>query len=322
MLMDGFRRGSMNLVTGYPGTGKSVIGYHFIDTGLKARQSCLLLSIKDTPEEILAQAESLGMLWNVAHASGLLRIVHYHPTGLCVEEMIDNLVKQLGRQPAERIVLESINDLWTAVKDLERVRDHVLILASLFRASGATAILINQTHQMGGASGAASQDYSDLASCVIQLSLAESDGELRRFVGIRKHSGSDHAKELREYFIDSTGFRVEHKAAGLSGILTGQTQGALRQVADEVLPSLDEISAILRDIMESEETPSPLQQKLRGARSNLGLLDILLREHFGVTEFHKLAEMMNSPEYQSKSNAGPRMTNSHGDFVAHFGLVS
>ncbi len=38
--------------------------------------------------------------------------------------------------------------------------------------------------------------------------------------------------------------------------------------------------------------------------NNLGLLDILLREHFGVTEFHKLAEMMNSPEYQSKPNAG------------------
>ena len=89
---------------------------------------------------------------------------------------------------------------------------------------------------------------------------------------------------------------MECKAIGLSGILTGQTQGALRRVADEVLPSLDQASEILQDITESSETPELLIQKLQTARSNLGLLDFLLREHFGVTEFQKLAELMNATD--------------------------
>ena len=300
MLMEGFRSGSINLVLGCPGTGKSVIGYHFLDSGLKARQSCLLLSLKDTAEEILVQAESLGMLWNVAHASGLLRIVRYHPSGLCVEEMIDDLLKALQGRPAERFVLDSVTDLFAAVKEPERVRDYVLVLSNLLRTAGATSVLLNQTLQMGGSSGVVSEDFSELSSCVIQLSIAESDGELRRFVGIRKHTGSDHAKELREFTIDGSGFHVERKAIGLSGILTGQTQGALRQVADEVLPSLDEVSEIIREVTESHAAPEPILQKLYTARSNLGLLDVLLREHFGVTEFQKLAEMMNATEPSSE----------------------
>ena len=147
---------------------------------------------------------------------------------------------------------------------------------------------------MGGDAGGDANDFTDLAGAIIQLSMAESDGELRRFVGIRKHRGSEHAKELREFLIDSFGFRVERKAVGLSGILTGQTQGSLRQVSEEVLPSLEDVAESLRALTDASETPESVRKKLREARSNLGLVDVLLREHFGVTEFHKLAEEMES----------------------------
>jgi circadian clock protein KaiC len=303
MLMGGVHAGSSNLVVGYPGTGKSVIGYHFIDTGLKSLQPCFLLSIKDTPEEILSQAQSLGMDWQSDFDLGLLRIKHFHPSGLCVEEMLDALMKALDEQPADRFVFDSINDLATAVKNPDRVRDDVVILSSLLRSALSTSLFLTQTQQMGGSAVGVSQDFSDLASCVIQLSMAESDGELRRFVGVRKHTGSDHAKELREFLIDNHGFHVEKKAIGLSGILTGQTHGSLSQVADNVLPSLDEVSETLREVTESAEAPEALLQKLRSARSNLGLLDILLREHFGVTEFNKMAEMMDFDDPASTSPA-------------------
>ena len=143
---------------------------------------------------------------------------------------------------------------------------------------------------MGGDAGGSEHDYADLAECVIQLSMAESEGELRRFVGVHKHRGSDHAKELREFHIGSFGFRVERKAVGLSGILTGQTQGNLRQAGEEVLPSLDKVAELLRTLIEAGGTPQSIRDQLRDARSNLGLVDVLLREHFGLTAFHQLTE--------------------------------
>ncbi|MFN8009025.1 MAG: ATPase domain-containing protein [Terriglobia bacterium] len=290
MLEGGFWSGTLNLAVGYPGTGKSVIAQHFIDAGLRRSEPALLLSIKNTPEQILDQASSLSMNWSDAYISGLLRILHFHPSGLCVEEMFQVLVENMREGKPKRLVFDSVNDLWSAVKDEDRIRDYVLVLKSLFEAFGTTTIMMNETSQMGGSPSSDAQDYAHLASCVIQLSMAESEGELRRFIGIRKHTGSNHAKELREFHIDSRGLRVERKATGLSGILTGQTQGALRQVADEVLPSLDQVADLLRAVSDSEEPSNDTQQKIQAARSNLGLLDVILREHFGVTQFHKLSE--------------------------------
>jgi circadian clock protein KaiC len=290
MLSGGFLKASLNLVAGYSGTGKSVIGYHFLDTGLKAGERVLLVSLKSSPEHILSQAESLGMFWRDAQRSGMLTIRHYHTTGLCVEQLIDEVLQHTWLRGPVRVVFESTSDLWNASRDKDSVRDTLVLLRSIFESSGITALVTDQAHQMGGDAGSGEHNYADLAECVIQLSMAEGEGELRRFVGVHKHRGSDHAKELREFHIGPFGFRVERKAVGLSGILTGQTHGNLRQAGEEVLPSLDKVADLLRTLIEATGTPQSIRDQLKDARSNLGLVDVLLREHFGITAFHQLAE--------------------------------
>jgi circadian clock protein KaiC len=305
MLSGGFLKASLNLASGYSGTGKSVIGYHFLDAGLKAGEPVLLVSLKSSAEQILTQAESLGMFWRDAERSGLLNIRHYHTTGLCVEQMIDEILQHTRSRTPARVLFESTSDLWNASREKESVRDTLLLLRSIFESFGITALVTDQAHQMGGDSGGRHHDYADLAECVIQLSMAESEGELRRFVGVHKHRGSEHAKELREFYIGPFGFRVERKAVGLSGILTGQTQGALRQVGEEILPSLDKVVDLLRALIEGVGTPQETRDHLKEARSNLGLVDVLLREHFGVTAFHQLAEETEVPETSVPLSADP-----------------
>jgi circadian clock protein KaiC len=295
MLAEGFWQDTLNLVVGYPGTGKSVIGYHFIQAGLKEGERCLLVSLKSSPEQILTQAQSLTMRWHEALDKESLDIMHFSRTNLCAEEIMDQLIKHIRACKPQRLVFDSADDLWTASRDTEQMRNFLTILGSVCEYAGITTLVTNQTQTMGGMTSD-QQDYTSLANCVIQLSLAESDGQLRRFIGVRKHVGSDHAKELREFQIDQFGLRVERKASGLSGILTGQTQGALSQVADEVLPSLDELSEILQSAADSSETPDSVRGRLRSARMNLGFIDVLLREHFGVTTFHSLAEDTAPPQ--------------------------
>jgi circadian clock protein KaiC len=290
MLSGGFLKASLNLVAGYSGTGKSVIGYHFLDTGLRAGERVLLVSLKSSPEHILSQAESLGMFWRDAQRSGMLAIRHYHTTGLCVEQLIDEILQHTRQQAPVRVLFESTSDLWNASRDKDSVRDTLVLLRSIFESSGITALVTDQAHQMGGDAGSGEHNYADLAECVIQLSMAEGEGELRRFVGVHKHRGSDHAKELREFHIGPFGFRVERKAVGLSGILTVRLRGNPRQAGEEVLPSLDKVADLLRTLIEAAGTPQSIRDQLKDARSNLGLVDVLLREHFGITAFHQLAE--------------------------------
>lgn len=290
MMDSGFLPGTLNMLSGYSGTGKSILAGHFIDEGLNNDAPCLIISINETPEDIIRNMKSVGMDWQQDYDSGKLIIMHFHPVGLIVEEMLNEMLHVIRTHTPQRMILDSVDSLWSAIRDEDQLRDFVMVLGCMLEASGTTSLLLHESRDMGG-SDDDSKDFAFIAKCVIQLSMAETEGELRRFVGIRKHAGSDHAKELRELVIDAEGAHVRNKVIGLSGILTGQTHGALSNVADEVIPSLEQITGALSDSLGNPDAlPEPVRQKLTDARSQVGMLDVLLREHFGLTAFHKLAD--------------------------------
>ena len=162
MLDGGFLCGTMNLVAGHPGTGKSVIAQHFLNAGLQASETCLLLSIRNTPDQVLAQASRLNMDWSEAYADGRLRILHFHPTDLCVDKMLTKLVESIRAACPRRLVFDSIDDLWTAASEEDLVRGNILVLARMFEAAGTTSIMLNEMHQQGTESPGG-LDYARLA---------------------------------------------------------------------------------------------------------------------------------------------------------------
>jgi circadian clock protein KaiC len=209
MLQGGVWKGSLNLLSGQPGTGKSVIANHFLEAGLSGGEPGLLLSIRSTPEQVLAQAAALGMRWEAPYRDGTLAILNFHPSSLCPEKMLDDLMSHIRKRQPARLVFDSIDDLWSAVKDRDRVQDIVFVLATLFDAAGTTSLIMNERRHIGGTRAGEVPDYSHLARCVIQLSTVSDGARLRRFVTIGKHAGSDHSKELQPYEIDERGCCVE-----------------------------------------------------------------------------------------------------------------
>lgn len=208
MLHGGMWSRSLTIVSGQPGTGKSVAAYHFLEEGIKSGEPGVLLSVRSPAEHILAQAASLGIEWDAALESGLLRIVHFPPSGLCVERMENELLRQLRRNPPARLVFDSIDDLWSVLRDPDRVRDHVLLLATLFEAAGTTSIMMHELRARSAAGAGSDQDYGYLADCVLQLTIVEEGSDLRRFVRVKKIMDSDHDKSVREYAIDHHGIHI------------------------------------------------------------------------------------------------------------------
>jgi circadian clock protein KaiC len=286
MLGGGVWNGSVNLIAGTPGTGKSVLGYHFLDTGLRAGESVMLVSMRNSAPKVLHHVTSLGMNWDTHLQSAKLRIREILPIGTSLEAVLNEIYQQLREVRPGRLVLDSIDDLWGIAWDDDRVRDALLVLTEMVESAGTTTVVLHEMRPQDGVTEVRS-DYADVASCVMQVTLVEAGGELRRFFGIRKFSGGDHAKELREFTIDGTGMHVDRKPQGLTGILSGNTSGTLSDIAERVIPTLEELTESVREL---EEASVVDPAKVRELRAKLGLMDVLLREHFGVTSFHTLAD--------------------------------
>ncbi|MEM7243766.1 MAG: ATPase domain-containing protein [Acidobacteriota bacterium] len=208
MMSGGVLSGTFNLGTGTPGTGKSVLAHHYINAGLTRNETALLVTLRSSPQEVLEQAASVGMDWEPALEDGRLRIQHHSPTGLCVEQLEQELCAELQRFPPDRIVFDSVGDLWVALRDADRVHDHVVVLSRLFKSAGATTFLMQEQRSGDQGRGTDVDDYAALSSCVVQMTMEMNEGRMRRYVGVPKFAGGEHAKDLREYEIDRHGLRV------------------------------------------------------------------------------------------------------------------
>lgn len=288
MLFGGFYPGVLNLLNGCPGSGKSVIAGQFLDEGLKRGETVLMATGKGTSQSIIQQMASIGLNWKTPLQDSRLQILNFQLNNSCVESIISSLINYFTRYNISRLVFDSLDDIWSMVRDENRFRNYVRLLATLFESTGATTLALKETQNMGGMGG--DENIAVLASCVIQLSMSENNGNINRFISIKKHAGSDHAKELMEINIDKKGCHILEKASGLSGILTGNAQGSLTRISRSAVESLDELTAIFYNLMDSNMLPSETRNQLEGGWKSLSKLDIMLKEHFGISNFQKLAE--------------------------------
>lgn len=289
MLHGGLWKGSFNLLVGYPGTGKSVLAHHFVNTGLRSEENCLIVTLGNSAERLLSQARSLGMNWDEDVEADRLRVLQLEPIHLSADTMLNSILEAVSSFRPTRFVFDSLNDLGK-VEQPGALNEIVLLLSVMLEASAATSLLLHTSNEMGGGSSDEIYDFSYISSAVIQLSMAETESELRRFASVRKHFGSGHAKELRELTIDEAGVHLDRKATGLTGILRGHALGARTNLAEEVVPVLDQLSALMRDLMEKDDVAESRLKELREARARLGFLDVALREHFGLTRLTEEAE--------------------------------
>jgi len=259
MLRGGLWNGSLNLVAGQPGTGKSVVAHYFLDEGLRAGETVLLLSMKNTPEEILAQTSYLGLHWEEAYRAGRLRIHYHDPVSLLVEQVMDELVRDIRRTHPCRLVLDSIDDLWTAVKDEDRVRDYVLMLAALFQAAGTTSILLNEIRGSADVDGGDARDYSYIASTVVRLTNTNTGEEMQRQLRVTKHTASDHSGRVAEYLIDHEGFRI---LDGGTCVLPASPAAGVAGPAPAPNPAVAEPAPAPKPAMTAPSAPAPVVEPI------------------------------------------------------------
>jgi circadian clock protein KaiC len=239
MLHGGLIPGSSAIVSGYAGCGKSVLSNHFLSNGLKDNERGLFLSLKGNAESIVSNVETIGLDWHSHIDSGRLRIMHFEPLGICLEEIVYRLILEMQRIKPGRFVFDSVDCLAQIALSDVHFREHLMLIADILRTAGVTSLFLLDARSMGGEYDDAMLWFTHESACSIKFSMAEIEGTLRRFIAIMKHAGSDHAKELREIGHQTTmDFRCNTQLPDCREFSPARLSGPLSSLSGNILPTL------------------------------------------------------------------------------------
>ena len=105
LLSGGFPRNSVTLVSGTPGSGKTIMCFHYIEEGLKKGERCLFLTSDDRIENIVKQAWEFGFDFKSAMDNGRLKFIYVDLDRSGIHKEIDDEIKN---NDYTRVVLDSL----------------------------------------------------------------------------------------------------------------------------------------------------------------------------------------------------------------------
>ena len=260
----GFFRGSSILLTGTPGTGKTIIASNFAQAAARRGERVLFFSFEESPNQIVRNMHSIGLSLEPLVKRGLLRFHAARPSLYGLEMHLATMFKEISTFQPRVVIMDPITSLMDAGTDSEG-KGMVTRLIDYLKAGQVTSLFTSLT-QGGHALQQSETAMSSLMDAWVLLQDFEGNGERNRVLYVLKARGMAHSNQIREFLISDRGIDVVDAYIGVSGVLTGSArvaQGALEKAA--VLANQQEAATLKREV---ERKRSALDRQISGLRSD------------------------------------------------------
>ena len=208
MLGGGLPVGTSIMVSGLPGSGKTILALHVAYAALNRGERVVHVSFEENPEQLLNGAASLGMDFRPYVASGAFTLEHMSLLELDVDSYVLELQQSILKAKAQFLVIDSVSCFETSIGDERKYADHVWGLVNLCKTIGVTAILTHEATNSGLGTELSDVGISFIVDNVVHLRYAEADGLVKRFLRVCKMRYTDHDMGVREFSITSRGMSV------------------------------------------------------------------------------------------------------------------
>jgi len=223
LLHGGLERGTITIISGPSGVGKTTLGLQFMKEAAGRGEHSLIYTFEEGVETITRRAENVHIPVKAMLTRGTLAITAVEPLHFTPDEFAHRVRSDAQQMDAEIIMIDSVSGYSVALQGEDLVT-HLHSLCKYLQNRGITVILINEVQDIVGHFQVTDVGISYMADTIIFLRYIELRGQLRRAIGVLKKRLSDFEKTLREYRITTYGIRVGKPLSELRGILTGFPQ--------------------------------------------------------------------------------------------------
>jgi circadian clock protein KaiC len=203
----GLFRGSTTLLLGSSGTGRTVLGLHFLENGAQDEEKCLYISFEEGRPQVFNSAKSLGWDFAKHEEKGRMKVVAWNPESMPIEFYLKEIRRVVDDWKPQRVVIDSVTPLVSHV-DEQRFRRFISSLNAHLKRAGVTSVINYTTGASLESVIAAESDLAVLADNIIVMRFAEEAMGKEREVIVAKTRASAHDETVRKYLIDSNGIRI------------------------------------------------------------------------------------------------------------------
>ncbi len=225
----GLYRGSLALVSGTAGTGKTSVATAFADAACRRGERCMYFAFEESAQQVIRNMRSIGLDLGRWVEKGLMKIIGQRPTVHGLEHHLMTMQFMIDDFDPAAVVVDPVTNL-TQVGAISEVRATLARLVDHLKSRNITVLFTSLTP------GAADEEMtnvgiSSLADTWLLLQNLETAGERNRAITILKSRGMAHSNQVREFLLTGKGIDLVDVYIGPEGVLTGSAR--VSREADE-----------------------------------------------------------------------------------------
>jgi len=223
MLRGGVRSGSVTMLLGSSGSGKTLLGMQFLSEGIRRGERVVYFGFYERPEAILAKCQRVGIGGlKEGVERGLAQIVWHRPVEGVLDELGESLIRTLRTTRPQRLFLDGVEGLERAADFPERMSHVYSAIAQELESLGVTALYSTETRELFARTiEVPINGLSAATQNIILLRHIEHRAAMLRVIAILKIRDDDYDARMREIRFTDDGILLLDTFAGTSRVVSG-----------------------------------------------------------------------------------------------------
>ncbi|NOJ97260.1 AAA family ATPase [Corallococcus coralloides] len=226
-LRGGVLSGSTTLLLGAPGTGKTLLGLHFLLEGARAGQPGVYFGFFETPPRLIEKAEGTGMGDLKKYVDeGLIEIQWQPPLEHNMDSLAERLLERIEERKVDRLRLfiDGVSGFRSAAVYPDRMGRFFSALTHQLRMMDVTTLYSDETPLFSPGVDMPQPEAASTVENVILVRYVELRSQLYRLLSIMKMRESAYDSGIREFSISEQGIQVAGTFESAESILTGHAR--------------------------------------------------------------------------------------------------
>lgn len=222
MLSGGIERGTVTILSGPSGIGKSTTATEFLETVASSGENAVAYLFEESSDMFVHRSETFDIPVTELCERGTLTLESIDPLTQSAEEFGQRARAQVEEQDAELVVIDGITGYQSALYgNEERLARKIHALTRYLKNMNVAVVLIDEIGRVTGLESPTSSNISYIADNIMFLKYVELDGRLKRVAGVVKKRIGGFEDTLREFTISEDGIEVGEPITDVRGILSG-----------------------------------------------------------------------------------------------------